>query len=53
MNKEKGSFLERFGTGIRNGGIIAGLIGLLLSGKLVAVGIAIAFGGEVLRRSSK
>lgn len=45
--------LERAGGFIRNGGIVAGLIGLLVSEPLLVVGIVAAVGGEVLRRSQK
>ncbi|MBI4100482.1 hypothetical protein HY439_01955 [Candidatus Microgenomates bacterium] len=55
MGKEQGSAgkLERFGGVVRNGGIVAGLIGLLVSEPLLVAGIALAAGGELLRRSQK
>jgi len=45
--------IERAAGIVRNGGIVAGLIGLLVSGPLLAAGIVAAVGGEILRRSQK
>ncbi len=47
------TFLETFGTYARNGGIIAGLIGLLISGKLAIFGFSTGGLGEIIRRAGK
>lgn len=44
---------EKWGARIRNGGIIAGLIGLVVNTALFAGGTVVAVGGEWLRRSGK
>ena len=51
-NPEK-KFGEKFGETVRNGGIIAGVIGLILSPELLVLGFALAASGEIYRRNSK
>jgi len=53
-NKERRSnFIEKTGEYARNGGIIAGVIGLLASWQLLAAGAIVAGGGEIFRRIGK
>ena len=47
------TFIENTGRYVRNGGIIAGIIGLLASWELLAGGAIVAGGGEILRRIGK
>lgn len=50
-NKERQSnFIEKTGGYVRNGGIIAGIIGLLASWEILAAGVIVAGSGEILRR---
>ena len=53
-NKERQpGFIEKSGVIARNGGIIAGIIGFLASWELLAGGVIVAGGGEILRRVGK
>lgn len=53
MSKEQVSAGEKAGTWIRNGGIVAGIIGLLANAELLVAGLAAAAGGEIFRRNRK
>ena len=44
---------EKVGITARNGGIIAGIIGLVLSPELLVLGAGVAISGEALKRVSK
>lgn len=56
MGKEqldRSGWKEKVGVWTRNGGIVAGLIGLLVSENLAVLGFLAAVGGEILRRSQQ
>lgn len=54
MNHERQNLLEKWGKIIRNGGIIAGILGLLVeSASLVGVAAGLAVSGEIFRRTAK
>ncbi len=44
---------EKFGENVRNGGIIAGIIGLIFLPELIVAGFGLAAVGEIYRRNSK
>lgn len=50
MKETQPKFLEKVGEYSRNGGIVAGIIGLLTSWEILTVGLIVAGSGEVLRR---
>lgn len=53
MKEGQPKFLEKAGEYVRNGGIIAGIIGFLASWEIMTAGVIIAGSGEVLRRIGK
>ena len=53
MKEKQPNFIEKTGVYARNGGIIAGIIGLLASWEILAVGAIVAGSGEILRRIGK
>jgi len=53
MKEKQPKFLEKVGEYSRNGGIIAGILGLIASWELLTAGVIVAGSGEILRRVGK
>jgi len=53
MEREQPSWQEKVGKNVRNGGLIAAAIGLILNFEVFVLGLATAGSGEYLARSSK